>query len=274
MNTERLQRAASLIDDVRVRKPLVHQITNYVTVNDCANITLAISASPIMADAIEEAADIAAIASALVLNIGTLNARTVESMIAAGVSANRTGIPVVLDPVGAGASGFRNQAIERIIKAVKLAAVRGNISEIGSMLGLSKGAKGVDASDSDSAADPVKLAQALAKELCCVVAITGAVDTVSDGTTTVRIENGHPQLASITGTGCMCTALVGSFLGARPDQPLFATAMGVASMGIAGERAHRIAGAQGNGSFRAAILDAISGLNANIIMKEAKFHGC
>ena len=274
MNIDMIRRAASLIDNVRVKRPLIHQITNYVTVNDCANITLGIGASPIMADAIEEAADIAAISSALVLNIGTLNNRTVESMLAAGRSANAQQIPVVLDPVGAGASAFRNQTIGCIVRDVKLAAVRGNVSEIGSMLGLSKGAKGEDASDADDVHDPAALTASLAKELDCVVAITGAVDTVSDGRTTIRIENGHPLLSSITGTGCMCTALVGSFIGAHPDQPLLAAVMGVASMSIAGQIAYDAAGSCGNGSFKAAIMDAVSNLNADTILKEAKLHEC
>ncbi|MDR0316764.1 MAG: hydroxyethylthiazole kinase [Treponema sp.] len=262
-----------LLKKVRENKPLVHHITNYVTVNDCANITLAIGASPVMADAIEEAADISAIAQALVLNMGTLNARTVASMIAAGKSANKKGIPVVFDPVGAGASSFRNETAALIIKEIKLGVIRGNISEIRFVAGLGSQTKGVDASESDLAGGNAgQTAKELAQKLGCVVVVSGAVDTVSDGTKIILVENGHPMLGNLTGTGCMCSSLIGSFCGAAPDELLYASATAMMSMGIAGELAYTHAGQKGNGSFRAALHNAISLMDGQTLEKKAKFH--
>lgn len=264
MKNEIAGKIAELLDTVRTKKPLVHQITNYVTVNDCANITLAAGASPIMADDIEEAAEIAAVSSALVLNIGTLNARTVQSMLAAGKGANEKGVPVVLDPVGAGASGLRNRAAAELLMQVKLAAVRGNLSEIRSVAGLSAATRGVDAAEQEASRDARENAETvrrLARSLGCVAAATGPVDTVSDGERTLLIRNGHPMLSSVTGTGCMCTALVGCFCGASDDF-LFASAAGIALMGVAGELAFERAGRLGSGSFRTALIDAVSRMDA------------
>lgn len=267
-------KAAALIDKVRAEKPLVHHITNTVTVNDCANITLGIGASPIMADAIGEAADIASIAKALVLNMGTLNERTIPAMLAAGKAANAVGVPVVFDPVGAGASGLRNETAGQILDEVKITVLRGNISEIRFIAGLSAGTKGVDAADSDLAAggDALAVAGTVAKKLGCVVAITGAVDVISDGTQGWCIENGHPMLANLTGTGCMCSSLVGSFCGAAPDAPLAACVAALLTMGIAGEIAFETAGALGNGSFKVALHDAVSRMDAETLAGRAKLY--
>ena len=206
----------ALLNQVRESKPLVHHITNYVTVNDCANITLGIGASPVMADAIGEAADIAAIASCVVLNMGTLNERTIPSMIAAGKSASAKGIPVVFDPVGAGASKLRGDTAAQLISEVRLSVLRGNISEIRFVAGLRSETKGVDASEGDiaNAGNTGQVAKGLAQKLGCVVVVSGAVDTVSDGNQIVHIKNGHPMLGNLTGTGCMCSSLIGSFCGA------------------------------------------------------------
>jgi hydroxyethylthiazole kinase len=265
---------AALLNKVRENKPLVHHITNYVTVNDCANITLAIGASPVMADAIGEAADIAAIARAVVLNMGTLNERTIPSMIAAGKAANAKGIPVVFDPVGAGASRLRNDTAADLIREVKLSVIRGNISEIKFTAGLGSQTKGVDASDSDlaGAGGAGQAAQTLARKLGCVVVISGAVDAISDGKKTVFVENGHPMLGNLTGTGCMCSSLIGSFCGAVPDEPLAAAAAAMMCMGIAGELAYESAGQRGNGSFRAALHDAVSRIDAATLEKLARYH--
>lgn len=263
-----------LMERVRIGKPLVHHITNYVTVNDCANITLAIGASPIMADAPEEAADIAGIASAVVLNMGTLNSRTVPSMLAAGKAANAAGIPVVFDPVGAGASGFRNETAAAILDQVRVDVLRGNISEIRFLAGLGSETKGVDASDGDlrNAADAKNVAKALAARLGCIVAITGATDVISDGKTVTCVENGHPMLSNLTGTGCMCSSLIGSFCGAAPDALLEATVCALLCMGIAGEIAFEKAGRLGNGSFRAALHDAVSRMDAATLAGRGKLH--
>ena len=269
-----LETSARLLEQVRKQTPLIHHITNYVTVNDCANITLEIGASPVMADAFEEAADIASIAQAVVLNMGTLNERTVPSMIAAGKAANEREIPVVFDPVGAGASALRNETALMMLEEVQLATLRGNVSEIRFLAGLSSKTKGVDAADADtfSLEETQNLARELAAELYCVVAITGAVDVVSDGNRVLTIENGVSQLSSLTGTGCMCTSLIGSLCGAAPTTPLEATATALLAMGIAGELAFEETGKAGGGSFRTSLHDAIGLMNKETLVERAKLY--
>jgi hydroxyethylthiazole kinase len=264
----------SLLNKVRELKPLVHHITNYVTANDCANITLEIGASPVMADAIGEAADIASIAGALVLNIGTLNENTIPSMIAAGKAANAKGIPVIFDPVGAGASKLRNDTTLMITNEIKLSVLRGNNSEIRFIAGLRSQTKGVDASENDIAgADSTgQMAKDLANKLGCVVVISGAIDIISDGKKIFFIENGHPMLCDQTGTGCMCSSLIGSFCGAVPDDPFTAAITAMLCMGIAGEIAFKKAGKLGNGSFRIALHDAISLMDDRTLEKKAKYN--
>ena len=257
------------ITEVRAKCPLIHNITNYVTVNDCANAVLAIGASPMMADDIAEAADITSISSALVLNIGTLNRRTVESMIASGKRANGQGIPVVFDPVGAGASALRSETTRRILNEVHITILRGNLSEISFCAGLEASTKGVDSSEADAGNDAPSVAMTAAKRFGCTVAVTGAVDVITDGTRMVSIRNGHPMLSKVTGTGCMTSALVGSFAGAVSD-PLIAAAGGVVCMGVAGDIAFEQAGAQGTGSFHMAVIDALSRLDSVILSERAK----
>ena len=265
----------NLLKKLKEKKPLVHNITNYVTVNDCANILLAIGASPIMADDFREAADITSISSALVINIGTLNERTIESMIASGKKANELNIPVVFDPVGAGASAFRNETTKRILDEVKINVLRGNMSEIKFIAGLDFETKGVDASESDMQGGNekgIRAAEDLARKFGCVVAITGATDIVSDGEKTVVLENGTKMLSKVTGTGCMTTALVGGFLGAceYSNEYFTAAVSGILSMSICGEIAEEKAGSIGIGSFHVAIMDAISNLNEEEILSMAK----
>lgn len=264
----------TLIDQVRSVKPLIHHITNYVTVNDCANITLAAGASPIMADAEAEAGEIATISAALVLNIGTLNERTIPSMLAAGKAANTAGIPVIFDPVGAGASQLRNQTAKQLISQVKVNVLRGNISEIRFLAGLESDNYGVDAADSDLCRtdDAPDIVRTLARRQNCVVAITGAVDVISDGDKTFCIENGHPMLSSLTGTGCMCSSLIGSFCGANPGTLTEAAAAALLTMGIAGEVAYEKAGRTGTGSFRTALHDAVSLMSAETLKRRSRFY--
>ncbi|GMO31593.1 MAG: hydroxyethylthiazole kinase [Termitinemataceae bacterium] len=261
-----------LLEAVRGKCPLVHHITNYVTVNDCANITLAIGASPIMADAIGEAADIAAISQAVVLNMGTLNERTVPSMIAAGLTAKSKGVPVIFDPVGAGASKLRNDTCQMIIQEIKPDVIRGNISEIRFVAGLSTQTKGVDASIADAAGTEQSeaFAKSTAAKLGCVIAITRSVDVVSDGKLTYLIENGNAGMSRITGSGCMCTSLVGSFCGANPASLLEACTCAIAVMGIAGEMASEAAENYGTSTFRTAIIDAVSRIDTATFEKRAK----
>lgn len=275
MNIDIAQKVVELLNRLKNKKPLIHNITNYVTVNDCANILLAIGASPIMADDLKEAEDITSIASALVINIGTLNERTIESMIASGKKANELNIPVVLDPVGAGASSFRNETTKRILEEIKISVLRGNMSEIKFIAGLESETKGVDASESDLKSDSdegIRVAKSLAKRFNCTVAITGVCDIVSDGEKFVTIENGTKMLSNVTGTGCMTTALVGGYLGAcETKEDLFIAAVsGIVSMGICGEIAEERAGSIGLGSFHMAIIDAVSNLDEEDLLKRSK----
>ena len=184
MSREVIHQIIGMMEDIRAKKPLVHHITNYVTVNDCANIVLAIGASPIMADDIDEVETITSISSALVINIGTLNRRTIESMVAAGKKANELGIPVVLDPVGAGASALRNETTERLLAEVKVTVLRGNMSEIRYTAGLEADTKGVEVSEADQKIgtdEGTQVAQNVARKFGCVVAITGPTDIITDG---------------------------------------------------------------------------------------------
>jgi len=257
------------LDAVREKNPLIHHITNYVTVNDCANMTLALGASPVMADDPAEAADMAAISSALVINIGTLNVRTVESMLAAGRKANGKGIPVIFDPVGCGATRMRTETAKRLAEEIRFTVVRGNISEIGALCGMSSHTKGVDATAADAEMDAAVAGKA-AEDLRCVAVITGAVDTVTDGTRLIRIGNGVPEMARLTGTGCMCTSAVASFCAAAEGNFLEAAAAAVIAMGLCGEKAWQAS--TGLGNFHACIFDAAGKLDGPALEKGAKFH--
>jgi hydroxyethylthiazole kinase len=264
----------TFLNRVREKKPLVHHITNYVTMNDCANVSLNIGASPVMADAIEEAAEITSISSALVLNIGTLNERKNKSMLAAGKAANEKGIPVIFDPVGVGASKFRNETAAQFLNEIKLTVLRGNISEIKFLAGLGAATKGVDASENDAATANLagQIAKNLAAKLKCVVVISGATDIISDGEKIFAIENGHAMLGNLTGTGCMCSSLIGCFCGANPIEPFSAAIAAMVCAGIAGEIAQEKAGRLGGGSFHTALHDAVSLMNAEILERREKFH--
>ena len=263
------QKAGEVLGRVRTQCPLIHNITNYVTVNDVANAVLALGASPIMADDIAEAADITAMSAALVVNIGTLNSRTLASMLDAGRRANAQGVPVVLDPVGAGASRLRNEATEQLLREVKLTVLRGNLSEIAFVAGLQAAALGVAVSEADAGREPAMVALTAARRRDCTGAITGAVDVITDGGRVARIHNGHRLLSRVTGTGCMTTALVGACAGVAEDAFLAAVA-GVASMGIAGEIAFELAGSRGTGSFHMAILDALSRMDGALLAQRGK----
>jgi hydroxyethylthiazole kinase len=235
-----------------------------------------------MADAIDEAEDIAAIANAVVLNMGTLNERTIPSMIAAGKSANTKGIPVVFDPVGAGASKLRNDTAAKIISEINLSVLRGNISEIKFIAGLRSETKGVDASEGDITEKDYagQIAKGLAKRIGCTVVISGAVDIVSDGEKIIYIENGHPMLGNLSGTGCMCSSLIGSLCGASPEKPFEAAVAAMICMGIAGEIAHERTRHEfpdelnRQGSFHRALRDFFSSLEDahEIFNKRAKYY--
>ena len=242
---------------LREARPLVHQITNYVVMNETANATLALGALPVMAHAQEEVGEMAAIAGALVLNIGTLSPHWVEAMIHAGQVANQRGTPVVLDPVGAGATTYRTETAKRILDEVRVTVLRGNAGEVATLVGVDAEVRGVESIDAGG--DPADLARQAGKSLGVVVSVTGPVDHVSDGERVIAVENGDPLLATITGTGCMSSAVTGCFLAVNADRALEAAAEALVAFGVAGEDA--AVGAKGPGSFHVNLYDALAGLD-------------
>jgi hydroxyethylthiazole kinase len=251
--------AGSDLAAIRERKPLVHQITNYVVMNETANATLAIGALPVMAHAPQEVEEMASVASALVLNIGTLSDDWIEAMIAAGRAANAAGVPVVLDPVGAGATEYRTDTSRRLLDVIEVAVVRGNSAEIATLAGRQAEIRGVEAVGADGGPD---LAREAAKALGCVVSVTGPVDHVSDGETVNAVANGHELMTTVTGTGCISTAITGCFLGVQPHALTAATGALVA-FGVAGEDAAKKA--EGPGSFHVALYDALYALDPDTL---------
>ena len=267
----------SILDNVRRNTPLVHNITNYVTVNDCANILLACGGSPIMSDDVADVEDITSICGGLNINIGTLNKNTISAMMLAGKRANELGHPVLLDPVGAGASRLRTETAERLLKEVRFAVIRGNISEIKALAQGSTTTKGVDADAADQVnaenLDSVTVfAKAFSLKTGAVIAITGATDVITDGTRVCLISNGHPMMSRITGTGCMLSAMTTAFVTANQDRPFEAVCTAVIAMGLAGEIAHgRLSELDGNSSYRNYIIDAIYNLTAEQLENGAKY---
>jgi hydroxyethylthiazole kinase len=259
-------KAGDSLRRLRDTKPLVHQITNYVVMNETANATLALGALPVMAHAKEEVGEMAQLAGALVLNIGTLSPHWVEAMILAGQIANQRGTPVVLDPVGAGATTYRTSTAKQILDEVRVAVLRGNAGEIATLVGVAAEVRGVESIDSGG--DHAALARHAASAFGLVASVTGPVDHVSDGDRVIAIENGHPLLASITGTGCMSTALTGCFLAVNPDEPLDAAAEALVAFGVAGEDAAR--DAKGPGSFHVALYDALAALDPDTLDARAR----
>jgi hydroxyethylthiazole kinase len=259
------QHFSDLFRTVREKRPLVHHITNYVTVNDCANITICAGGAPVMADAPEEVRDMAAVASALVLNIGTLNKAQVESMILAGGMANDRKIPVILDPVGAGATQFRTECVEKLLDDLKISILKGNAGEIGILAGAGGKVRGVDSCGVSG--DAVAIAKDFAKSIGVVVTISGATDIVTDGKRSLLVENGHPLMGSISGTGCMAASVTGAFA-AVSDDMVMASAAAFAAFGLAGERA--AAGARGPLSFKTALFDELAALTPAMLEKGAK----
>lgn len=264
---------ATVFAAVQRHRPLVHQITNYVTVNDCANATLAIGGSPVMAHSIHEAGDMASLSQALLLNIGTPDENAAAAMLQAGKAANRKGIPVLLDPVGAGATAFRKELCERLLRSIRIDILRGNQAEIRALLQMPSDTRGVDSLDDQD--DFGELAACAAKKFRCITAVTGRIDCLSNGKQIIRIANGHPLLQKITGTGCMCSALCATCAGACPENLLEAAATGVAISGLAGEEAaKRMLPGEGTGSFHLRLIDAFSTMTAETLQQKTKFtHG-
>lgn len=256
-----------LLKILREKKPLVHHITNIVTVNDCANITLAIGALPVMAHALEEVEEMVSAADALVLNIGTLTNEQVEAMIKAGKAANRLKVPVILDPVGAGATKLRTQSSKKILEEVKISVIKGNSAEISILAGKGGKIRGVE---SQSGADDIsEAAKDLANAYNVVVAVSGVTDIITDGKRIAYVKNGHPMMGTITGTGCMLTSVVASFCGVCEDY-FEATVEAFVAFGIAGERAAQSSNVKGPGSFKVTFFDEIYNLTPEIVEKDKK----
>jgi hydroxyethylthiazole kinase len=257
--------AAELLDRIHQRHPLIHHMTNWVVMNDTANATLALGALPVMSHAKEEVAEMVAAAGALVLNPGTLYPDLVEAMIIAGKRANERGVPIVYDPVGVGATKYRNDTADLILKELNLAVVRGNSGEVGALAGAGGEVKGVESVQ--GVADPAGVARELAKRRATVVAITGKRDIVSDGTRVFGVDNGHELLKTVTGTGCMATTVIAIFCAVESDK-LLAAAAALAAYGLAAQQAAR--GARGPGSFRTALLDCLYNLKPADVEKGAR----
>ena len=291
-----------IFENVRKKSPLIHTITNYVTANDCANMLLACGASPIMADDVEEAVEITSLCHGLTINLGTLNQNKISSMLSAGKRANELGHPVILDPVGIGASKLRTETALRLIKEVSFSVIRANISEMKVLIsgikneektgnegstkdgktsneGSMEGGKtrGVDADISDqiteeNLAEAVLFAQAAARKLGAVMAISGAIDIVADQEKAYCIRNGHPMMRLVTGTGCQLSALTAAFAAANPNIPLEAAAAAVCAMGVCGEiGCRRLSEMDGNASYRNYIIDAMYHLTPERLEKEARY---
>ncbi|PIE71748.1 MAG: hydroxyethylthiazole kinase [Deltaproteobacteria bacterium] len=253
--TQLAEKTAENLEKLRSTKPLVHNITNFVVMNFTANVLLAAGAAPVMAHAENEVEEMAGFAGALVLNIGTLTDVWVESMIKAGHTCSKLGKPIILDPVGSGATMLRTSTSKRIIEETSISVIRGNSSEILSLGDDNSKTRGVDAIHSvDEAADA---AIALAKELGTTLSITGPIDLVTDGKRLIRTENGHALMPYVTGTGCAATAIIGAFAAVDPD-PVTATATALAYYGLAGELAGKLS--SGPGNFTVNLLDALYNL--------------
>jgi hydroxyethylthiazole kinase len=251
---------------LRERKPLVHQITNYVVMNETANATLALGALPVMAHAREEVEEMVALAGALVLNIGTLSPHWIDAMLLAGKAANARDVPIVLDPVGAGATRYRTDTVKRILDEVKVTVLRGNQGEVATLVGVEAEVRGVESMEVGGEA--AELARAAGRSLSLVASVTGPVDHVSDGDRVLAVANGHELLSTVTGTGCMSSSITGCFLAAKPGAPLEAAAEALAAFGVAAEDA--AVAAEGPGSFHMGLYDALAALQPDTLDERAR----
>ncbi|HBA62823.1 MAG TPA: hydroxyethylthiazole kinase [Lachnospiraceae bacterium] len=265
------------VEQVRKTVPLVHNITNYVTVNDVANVLLACGGSPIMSDEVKDVEDITSICGGLNINIGTLNERTIAGMFAAGRKANELGHVVLLDPVGAGASALRTKTAMELMKEIRFDVIRGNISEIKTLVQGSGSTKGVDADIADAVTEEtldgaVAFVKEFAKTSGSIIAVTGAIDLVSDGERCFVIRNGRPEMGRITGTGCQLSGMMTAFVTANPKQKLEAAAAAVCTMGLAGEIGFsRMQAGDGNATYRSRIIDAIYNMDGETLEKGARY---
>ncbi len=267
---------AKKLDSVQKQGPLVHCITNYVTVESCANAVLAVGASPIMSDEPADVSDITSICNALVINIGTLNSRSIEAMKVAGARAGELGCAIVLDPVGAGASALRTKTAADLLDTLPVTLVRGNMSEIKALAGQASATQGVDVNPADALSDAqgVSSAAAFACDFAaranCVVAITGPIDIVADANNAFAVRNGSALQGRITGSGCMLSAISGAYMACAEDDALAAATAAVVHMGAAGQAAQaRMAQGDGTGSFHTYLMDALSTLDADGVREAA-----
>lgn len=258
-------KVSNFLDKVKSSKPLVHHLTNWVTIYDCANIVKVFGASPVMAHAPEEAADMSTLASALVLNIGTLTTDFVEAMEKAIKSANKKNIPVVLDVCGAGATEFRNKKVAELLDAGRINIIKGNASEIAAVAGLDVVTKGVDSTDVDG--DLAEIARQLANQKDCIVVITGKTDIVADKQKVIKISNGHEMMANVVGTGCMAASVIGTFA-AISDDLIEGISAGLCAYEIAAEIAAE--NSNGPGTFKENLFDAIFALDGEMVDKRQK----
>lgn len=266
------------LDALRANGALIHNITNYVTVNDCANILIACGGAPIMADDKDEVEEITSICGGLNINIGTLNERTIPAMLLAGKKAGELGHPILLDPVGAGASSLRTETAKRIIREVRPTVIRGNISEIKALATGQGGAKGVDADVADRVTDEnldaaIAFAKSFAASTGAVVVITGAIDIAADESRAFVIRNGCPLMSQITGSGCMLSAMTAAYITANPENTLEAAAASVCAMGLCGEKALAITEklGEGNSSYRSRLIDQVYLLTGATLDEGAKY---
>ena len=267
----------SCLENVRKVSPLIHNITNYVTVNDVANALLACGASPIMADDPADAEEITAICSGLCINIGTLNSRTIDAMFRAGRKAQDLGHTLLLDPVGAGASTLRTRTALNLIQTLKFDVIRGNASEIKTLVLGAGTTHGVDADKADSVSDEnlsfmVKFVKDFAQSSGAIIALTGAIDLVADSGRCFVIRNGRPEMGRITGTGCMLSAIMAAFVAANPDRKLEGAAAAVCAMGLAGGIGYsHLQAHEGNSTYRNRIIDALYCMTGEILDGGAKY---
>lgn len=263
------EKIGNIIEEIREKQPLVYHITNTVTINDCANITLSMGGSPLMSFCEDELEEILSFTSALIINIGTMDKQMRKIVVKAGKIANKLGVPVILDPVGVGASKARKELIDDLLKNVKFAVIKGNLAEIKSMAGLKNMAnRGVDSIETLENSD--EIAKELALKLGTVIAITGKEDIISDGKRVAIIKNGTPILGKVTGTGCMTASLIGCACGSNKDYML-GTTLGVSLMGIAGELSEKtLRENEGNGTLRVKILDNIYNINKERFLENEK----
>ena len=272
-----MEDVAKALENVRAQCPLIHNITNYVTVNDVANIILACGASPIMSDEPDDVTDITSICSSLNINIGTLHKSSIEAMYLAGKRANELGHPILLDPVGAGASALRTNTAVDLMEQLQLTVIRGNISEIKTLANGNGTTKGVDADVADKVTDDtldeaILFVKKFAAQSKAIIAVTGAIDLVSDGTRCYVIRNGRPEMGQITGTGCQLSGLMTAFVAANPSNQLDAAAAAVCAMGLAGEIGYsHMKDGDGNSTYRNRIIDAIYNMDGESLEKGAKY---